>query len=117
MLTMLGIPTAALGMRSYLNVRSSADALSGQILGQTSQRVDQQVARLLDIAAGQGRLNGQLLQSGQYDVHDFRKLAPYWLEVMKARPVLTRMSLGMEQSGEWFYVRRMASRPLPLRAL
>jgi adenylate cyclase len=106
LLVLLGVTAAALSLSSYLSIRSSAEDLSRQIVEQTSQRVDQQVSRLLDVAVAQGRLNGQLLQSGQYDSGDFRPLARYWLEVMRALPVITRMSLGLERDGDWFYVRR-----------
>ena len=106
LLLLLGVTAAALGVSSYLSMRSSAEDLSGQILEQTSQRVDQQIARLLDVAADQGRLNGRLFRSGHHDAHDFRRLAPYWLEAMRALPVLTRLSLGLEATGEWYYVRR-----------
>ena len=54
----------------------------------------------------QGDLNRRLLESGQFDERDFDKLARYWLDVMKTHPRLTRLSLGLEDSGEWSYVRR-----------
>ena len=97
---------ASLGCISYRNARFTAADLSDQILDQNSRRVDARLNSLLFSANTQGDLNRRLLESGQFDERDFHKLAPYWLEVMKTHPRLTRLSLGLEDSGEWSYVRR-----------
>jgi adenylate cyclase len=97
---------ASLAYVSYRNARFTADDLSAQILDQNSQRIDSRVNSLLLTANAQGDLNRRLLESGQFDARDFRKLARYWLDVMAAHPRLTRLSLGLEDSGEWSYVRR-----------
>ncbi len=97
---------ASLAYVSYRNARFTADDMSAQILDQTSQRVDARVNSLLLAANTQGDLNRRLIESGQYDPRDFPKLARYWLAVMAAYPRLTRLSVGLEDSGEWSYVRR-----------
>jgi adenylate cyclase len=97
---------ASLAYVSYRNARFTADDLSAQILDQNSQRVDSRVNSLLLAANTQGDLNRRLLESGQFDARDFRKLARYWLDVMAAHPRLTRLSAALEDSGEWSYVRR-----------
>jgi adenylate cyclase len=97
---------ASLAYVSYRNARFTADDLSAQILDQNSQRVDSRVNSLLLAANTQGDLNRRLLESGQFDARDFPKLARYWLEVMAAHPRLTRLSVALEDSGEWSYVRR-----------
>jgi adenylate cyclase len=106
LLTLTLLTVAAVGYASYRNARFAADDLSAQILDQTSQRVDAQLNDLLMTANDQGRLNQRLLESGQFDPDDFPRLARYWLAVMAAHPRLTRLSLGLEDSGEWLYVRR-----------
>ncbi len=97
---------ASLAYVSYRNARFTAADLSAQVLDQTSQRVDARVNSLLLTANAQGDLNRRLIETGQFDVRDFRKLAPYWLDVMESHPRLTRLSAGLEDSGEWSYVRR-----------
>src|SRR5207245_1732367 len=84
----------------------TADDLSGQILEQTALRIDQQINELLFSANHQGALNRKLLETGQFDVAAFGRLADYWLNVMDVHPQLTRISFGVEETGEWFYVKR-----------
>src|SRR5260370_41576335 len=89
LLTLITITVVALGFNAYRNVRFAAHDLSSQILEQTSQRIDQQAHGVLSVATFQGRMNQLLLQSGQYALNDFSRLAPYWLEVMHAYPRFT----------------------------
>src|SRR5271154_5930485 len=107
LLTLLVLTVSALGYSSYSNSRFIAQDLSTQILNQTSQRVEAQIVVLLHAASVQGHMNARLLESGQFAVDDFPKLANYWLEVLRTHPRLTRISLGMEATGEWVYVRRL----------
>src|SRR6266851_1460160 len=107
MLSLVGFTVAGLGLSSYWNASSSAEDLSTQILEQTSLRIDCEINELLLTANRQGALNRRLLESGQFPSNDFAKLAPYWLEQMKVHPRLTRLSLGLEADGEWYYVRRL----------
>jgi len=100
------VTVAALGYYSYRNARFTADDLTRQVLEQTSLRVDYQLNDLLREANEQSALNLALLHKGPFDVHSFPPLAVYWLDVMKVQPRLTRLSLGLEDTGEWFYVRR-----------
>jgi len=103
---LLLLTVTVLGYSSYENARFTADDLSQQIVDQTSSGVDNQIKDLLSVANTQGDLNRRLLESGQQDPTSFPRLAAYWVEVMKAQPRLTRVSLGLEASGEWLYVRR-----------
>src|SRR5262245_15248606 len=107
LLSLIGATTASLGIASFIGMRSSAADLSGQILDQTSLRVGQEVDHLLEVAASQGRLDLRLLRSGRYSARDFPHLAAFWVEVMQARPELTRLSVGLEADGAWSYVRRL----------
>ncbi len=106
LLSLVFLTVAALGIRFYFNARFTADNLTEQILDQTSLRIDDQINDLLFTATRRGSLDLGLLQAGQIGVGDFPKLATYWLEVMKVFPKLTRLSVGLEATGEWFYVRR-----------
>src|SRR5206468_1862551 len=56
----------------------------------------------------QGDLNRRLLDSGQFASDDFTKLAPYWLEQLNVHSRLTRLSLGLEADGAWYFVRRLS---------
>jgi len=106
LLSVILITVVALGYNSYRNARFTADDLTHQVLEQTSLRVDHQLNDLLFSANEQSTLSRALLQTRQFDPHSFPRLAAYWLEVMKAQKRLTRLSLGLEATGEWFYVRR-----------
>src|SRR5262245_32929623 len=100
------VTVAGLGYNSYRNARFIADDLSQQILEQTSLRVDYQINDLLYTANEQSALNLRLLQAEQFDGRDFHRLGAYWVKVMEVHPQLTRMSFGLEATGEWSYVRR-----------
>jgi hypothetical protein len=117
LLTLITITVVALGFNAYRNVWFAGNDLSSQILEQTSQRIDQQAHAVLSVATLQGRMNQLLLQSGQYPLNDFSRLAPYWLEVMHAYPRFTRLSLGIEATGEWYYVRHTPNDKLALGTL
>jgi len=117
LLTLILLTVAALGSNAYRNARFTAEDLSQQILEQTSLRIDDQINDLLYTANKQGLLNQALLQSAQFDSRDFSRLAAYWLEVMKVHTRLTRLSLGLEATGEWFYVRRLLNGKLAVGEL
>jgi adenylate cyclase len=117
LLTVILVTVAALGYSSYRNASFTADDLSEQIFEQTSLRVDHQINDLLFSANTQSDLNKLLLKSGQYDVRDFRRLAAYWLTVMEAQKRLTRLSFGVEATGEWSYVRRRPNGELAIGEL
>ncbi|HKM52885.1 MAG TPA: hypothetical protein VJY33_05690, partial [Isosphaeraceae bacterium] len=117
LLTLITLTVAGLGYSSYRNARFAAKDLSIQILQQTSRKIDQQLHTALIIANSQGELNRLLLESGQYQVKEFPRLARYWLEVMRSSPRFTRISLGMEATGDWYYVRRVPSGKLAIGTL
>ena len=107
LLTLVFFTVAGVGVSSYWNAHSTAHTLSAQVIEQTSLHIDGQIQSFLDAATAHARLNRRLLEADRYQVHDFPPLAAYWLEEMKVRPELTRVTLGLEESGEWFYVRRL----------
>src|SRR5579871_1133346 len=107
MLILIGFTVTGLGLSSYWNDSSAADDLSTQILEQTSLRIDCQINELLLTANRQGDLNRRLFETGQFTSSDFAKLASFWLEQMRVHPKLTRLSLGLEADGEWYYVSRL----------
>src|SRR5438067_10143302 len=92
MLVLVGFTVAGLGGSSYWNASSTADDLSRQILEQTSLRIDCQINELLHMANRQGELNGRLLTSGPYRVHEFAKVALFWLEQLKVHSRLMCLS-------------------------
>jgi adenylate cyclase len=117
LLLLLSFTVAGLGFSSYWNARSAADDLSRQVLEQTALRIDCQVNELLLAANRLGDLNRRLLESGLFPGNDFSKIAPYWLEQMRANPRLVRLSFGLEADGEWHYVRRVRDQELAIGEL
>jgi adenylate cyclase len=117
LLTLLLGSMAALGYSSYRNARFTADDLTTQILEQTALRVDQRINGLLLTANSQGAWNRRLLESGLYPADDFARLSSFWLEVMDEHKNLSRLSFGVEETGEWFYVRRPSKGRLVLGEL
>src|SRR5947209_6721263 len=117
LLGLVFVTVVGLGVTSRNNAAFIAQDLSAQVLEQTSLRVDHQINDLLLTANEQSDLNRGLLDSGLYRTDDFPGLAPYWLQVMKAQPKLTRISLGLEASGEWSYVRRLPNGKLAVGEL
>jgi adenylate cyclase len=117
LLTLLLGSMAALGFSSYRNSRFTAEDLTTQVLEQTALRVDQQINHLLLAATTQGDWNRRLLESGLYPADDFARLAAYWQEVMREHHNLARLSFGVENTGEWYFVRRLAKGRLALGEL
>jgi adenylate cyclase len=107
LLTLVLFTVLGLGAISYYNARATADDLSMQVLEQTSERIDDQVNDLLRTATDHGSLSRRLLETGTVSVEDFSRLARLWLEVMEVHPRLTGFSFGVEETGEWLYVRRL----------
>ncbi len=103
-LFLIMLTVAGLGYSSYRNARSSAHELTGQILDQTSQRIDGEINDLLWTAINQGDLDRRLLESGQLGVHDFARMSHYWADVLKVHPKLVRLGFGLEEKGDWYYV-------------
>lgn len=106
-LILIVLTVAALGYTAYRNATYMVDDLSTQILDQNSSLIDVQINGFLTIANRRGVLDRNLLQDGQFDAHSFAKLARYWVEVLKSYPRLSRMSIGLEATGEWSFVRRV----------
>ena len=107
LLTLLLFAVGGVGLSSYWNAHSTAQTLSAQVIEQTSLHIDSQIQNFLNAATAHASLNRRLLEADRYPLHDFPPLAAYWLEEMKVRPELTRVTLGLEATGEWFYVRRL----------
>src|SRR4051794_3645428 len=106
LLTLVALTVSALGYSSYRNARFTAEDLSDQILDQTSMLIDSQINDLLHSANEQGRMNLRMIGAGHFTVDDFPLLARYWLEAMLVHSRITRLSFGLEATGEWFYVHR-----------
>jgi hypothetical protein len=115
--TLLLATVAGLGYLNRRNERFMADDLSSQVLEQAGMRIDQQLNALLLNANHEGALDRQLVKSGQMEPRDFVHIAPYWLGVLNVHPELTRLSLGLEDTGEWSYVRRLRSGQLVIGEL
>ena len=110
LLTLLTFAMGSFGFCFYRNARFTANDLSSQILDQTSKLIDVQINDLLHTASEQGRTNLSLLQSGRFHQGDFPDLAHYWLDIMKVHPRHTRLSIALEENGEWYYVHRTAGK-------
>lgn len=106
LLSLLLVTMGSFGYSFYRNARFTAVDLSNQILHQTSLLIDVQINDLLHTANEQGRTNLRLFESGRFGTADITDLSRYWLAIMEIHPRLTRMSLALEATGEWFYVNR-----------
>ncbi len=106
LLSLLLFTMGLFGYSFYLNARYSAGELSSQILEQNSALIDFQINEMLHVAVEQGRTNLRLLRSGTFRTDRFPDLARYWLDVMEVHPRLTRLSLALEATGEWYHVDR-----------
>jgi adenylate cyclase len=106
LLSLLLLTMGSFGYSFYRNARYTAADLSAQILEQNSALIDYQVNEMLHVAVEQGKTNVRLLRSGTFCVDKFQDLSRYWLDVMQVHPRLTRLSLALEATGEWFAVDR-----------
>jgi adenylate cyclase len=107
LMSLLLLTMGSFGFMYYRNARYTADDLSTQILAQNSALIDSQVNEMLHVAVEQGRTNLRLLRSGTFRVDRFADLARYWVDVMEVHPRLSRLSLGLEATGERLYVDRV----------
>jgi adenylate cyclase len=112
LLSLLLLTMGTFGYSFYRNARYTASDLSAQILEQNAALIDYQINEMLHVAVEQGRTNLRLLQSGTFRVDRFADLARYWIEVMEVHPRLTRLALGLEATGERFYVDRVGGKLL-----
>jgi len=110
MLGLVILTAIALGLSATHNARFTANDLTAQLLEETALRIDQQINGLMFTANHASSLNRELLESGQFDIKPFTRLSAYWLKVMQVQPRLTRISFGVEETGEWLYVKRHAGK-------
>jgi adenylate cyclase len=107
MLILVTGTAAVLGVNFYIDARFTVEDLSNQILSQLSKRIEEEIDDLLTMSGRQGQLHRNLMK-GKLAIHDARiKLVHLWIETMKVNPELTRVSLGVDATGEWYYVRRI----------
>lgn len=95
------------GLFSFVNARRSAADLSAQVLEQTSERIGQQIEKLLSTAAAQDTLSQQLLLAGQLRPEDFPGIIAFWRQVLAVNPELTSLYIGLEATGECTGVSRL----------
>ena len=114
LVTLMGVlivfTVTTIGVCSYLNSRSAARELSGQVLDQTSERIELQVGKLINQATVQCALTVELLKSGQLTSDDFPNLVAYWRGVMRVQPELTALYIGLEATGESVGVSRLGGK-------
>lgn len=101
---------ATVGVASYLSSESAAEEMAGEILEQTSLRVDQQVDKITSEATGQTALTVRLLQTNQLSSKDYPKLIAYWKEALAVSPDLASFYIGLADNGESIGVSRLKGR-------
>jgi adenylate cyclase len=106
LVSLLLLTMGTFGFSFYRNARSTAADLSKQILDQNLLLIDFQINDALNAANEQGKTNVRLFKSGRFRHDNFPDLARYWLDLMREHPRLTRLSLAVEATGEWFHVTR-----------
>jgi adenylate cyclase len=109
LVTLILVTVIALGYNAHRNAVFTANDLSSQILEQDAELVEAKIDTLLEVANRQGRLNLDLLQDKQFDTDTFHRLGRYWISVLKTHPRISRQSLALADTGEWSFVRRLAS--------
>ena len=110
MVLLVGLVVASVfleGLFSHLNAVRSADDLSAQVLAQTSDRVEQQIAKLCTNATAQAELSVQMLESGQLRADDFPGIIAFWQHLLAVNPELTSLYVGVEAHGECTGVSRL----------
>ncbi len=100
LLGLIALTVPTVGVCSYLNARSAAEDLAGQVLDQAALRTDQQVGKLLDEAARQADLTRQLLATGRCRADDFPGLVASWRQTLPLAPDLTSAFLALAATGE-----------------
>ena len=101
------LTVAAVGVASFVNSRSATEEMAGQILEQTSLRVDQQVDKILGGAIGQTTLTRRMLETEQLPSRDFPKIVAYWNEALAVSPDVASLYLGLADTGEQVGVSRL----------
>jgi adenylate cyclase len=95
------------GLFAYVNARRSADDLSAQVLEQTTERVQQQIASLLANATEQAALSERMLRTGQLRAEDFPGIVAFWEQLLAVNPEITSLYIGLEATGECTGVSRL----------
>jgi adenylate cyclase len=99
LLGLLSSTVVVLEAASYFNVRFAADDLGRQILDQTSLRVEEEIARLLDGAITPSRFTLNQLQAGHWKDDDFTDLIGDWEQLLMVSPHLTSLYIGRQSDG------------------
>ncbi len=110
LLTLVGVTVFLVGATSYYSAKITAQELSGQVLDQTSARVDKEVDDLTAAAAKVSGLNKRLIETGLTGPRAFTWLIPYWTEVLRGEPGLTSVFVGVEGTGESSGVSRLGEK-------
>jgi adenylate cyclase len=100
LLGLIALTVTTVGVFSFLNARSAAEELAGQVLEQMALRTEQQVEKLLDEATRQAALTHQLLKSGRPRSDDFPGLVATWRRTLPLAPDLTSVFIALEATGE-----------------
>jgi adenylate cyclase len=101
------LTAVTIGVAAYLNARASGHELSGQVLEQTSRRIEQQIDKLIEQAIDQCELTRGLIDGGVLDPDDPAKLVEYWRRTFAVEPQTTSFFLGVERTGAAIGVSRL----------
>ena len=116
--TLLSVLLAAIlviGTSSHVSGRTAVRDLSCQILEQTSERIEQHVDNLFDMASRQSTIAKDLMTRGRLDPTDQRRITEYFVAAMKANPELTYLSFGHQSNGDYCHVFRDTQNTLTIR--
>ncbi len=95
------------GLFSYANAKRSADDLSAQVLEQTSERVVQQIEKVLATVTAQDALSHRLMTSGLVRPDDFPGIIAWWQHMLAVNPEITSLYIALEATGESTGVSRL----------
>jgi putative heme-binding domain-containing protein len=115
LLGLIALTVTTVGVFSFLNARSAAEELAGQVLEQMALRTEQQVEKLLDEATRQAALTHQLLKSGRPRSDDFPGLVATWRQTLPLAPDLNSVFIALEATGESVGLSRLPGGRLSVR--
>jgi adenylate cyclase len=104
LLVVLLTTAGVIGASAYYNARFAVDHLAAQVVDQTTGRVEQRAAHLLDLTATQAALDVGLMEEGSLDPSDPARLAEYFLAALRAHPELSYLSFTRAADGVYVHV-------------
>ena len=115
MLAVIVATVGAVGISAAIHARFAVEDLVGQVLEQTSRRVEQRLGALLDGAADQNRIDRSALERGAVDRDECAAVTGYFAGVMQVRTQLSYLSYSRQLDGGYCDTTRAKGDDLKIR--